>query len=194
MSDWSKIIDAVRDPFGLTALVVLALLFLALRFFHPDSVKVRLAVFIVLMAAFIGLGIFSFSRTDRAAHTRVEIDRITVNRTCDKDDEAREAELRWEILIGAKVFEGADTIVAGTTRQLKGVFADYEDASEIVVRIRMGEVDRGGVVTSSDEQQKPLNLAQLETSLPARFEVEMWPGVQRNECDVRVGGLVSRME
>ncbi|HEX9670193.1 MAG TPA: hypothetical protein VGC93_12000, partial [Thermoanaerobaculia bacterium] len=159
---------------------------------------IRLTVFLVLVVAFFGLAVLAFTRTGPSPstpRTRVEVDRVTVNRTCDKDDEARDAELRWEISIGAEVFDGGETLYAATTRQLTGVYADYKtDSTEVItVRVHMKEMDKGGVPGSIDERVLNLDLGALKSGLPYRSEVAMWPGPQRNECDVRVGIVVRRV-
>lgn len=63
MSYWDKIVGAVKDEFGLAALVVLALLLLALRLFKSAPTKVRLGVFLVLVVAFLGLSCLAFIRS-----------------------------------------------------------------------------------------------------------------------------------
>ena len=63
LSYWDKIVGAVKDEFGLAALVVLALLLLALRLFKSAPTKVRLGVFLVLVVAFLGLSCLAFIRS-----------------------------------------------------------------------------------------------------------------------------------
>ena len=123
---------------------------------------------------------------------RIEVDQITVNSTCDKEDEARDAELRWQIFIGAEAFDGSETIPVASTHRLSSVYADYKTGStEVInVRVHMEEMDKGGVAGNADERVLALDLGVLNRNLPSRFELAMWPGPQRNECDVRVGVVV----
>jgi hypothetical protein len=75
LSGWEKVIEAVRDnPFGLAALAVLALLMLALKFFRPDSTKVRLTVFLVLVVSFISLAVLALSRIENSSLSTIETD------------------------------------------------------------------------------------------------------------------------
>jgi hypothetical protein len=129
---------------------------------------------------------------EAATTTRVEVDRITVNRSCDKEDEAKHAELRWVIFIGGEAFDGGKRINVADSERLSGVYVDYKGGTTgiIQVQVRMKEIDKGGDVGSLDNQTLAIDLGALNRSQPSRFELAMWPGPQRNECDVRVGVVV----
>lgn len=47
---WSSIINAIRNPLGLSSLVILVIAYLALTFFPNDSVRVRLGIFLFIAA------------------------------------------------------------------------------------------------------------------------------------------------
>jgi hypothetical protein len=56
--DPAKIIEAVKDHWGLIALVILAIVFLAFVFFRNAPLRTRIFIFLTLFVVAIGFGIY----------------------------------------------------------------------------------------------------------------------------------------